>query len=43
MARRDKIKERLVSYLKQELQVLENVKAMEYAQLYGSLENRAKA
>ena len=31
MARRDKIKERLYNYLKQEMQVLENVKAMEYA------------
>lgn len=43
MARRDKIKERLWMFLKQELQVIENVKAMEYAQLHGNLESRGKA
>lgn len=43
MARRDKIKERLWMFLKQELQVIENVKAMEYAQLHGNLDSRGKA
>lgn len=43
MARRDMIKERLYIYLTQELQVIENVKAMEYTQLYGNLENRNRA
>jgi hypothetical protein len=31
MARRDQVKIRLYNFLTQELQVLENVKAMEYA------------
>ena len=43
MARRDQIKIRLYNYLTQELQVIENVKAMEYAQLHGNLVNRNQA
>lgn len=40
MARRDQIKVRLSKYLAQELQVIENVKAMEYSQLHGHNVNR---
>lgn len=43
MARRDQIKVRLYNYLAQELQVIENVKAMEYSQLHGSNVNRVQA
>lgn len=43
MARRDQIKIRLYNYLLQELQVIENVKAMEYSHLHGNLVNRQKA
>ena len=41
MARRDQMKVRLLKYLTQELQVLENVKAMEFTQLHGNQSNRA--
>jgi hypothetical protein len=41
MARRDQMKVRLLKYLTQELQVLENVKAMEFTQLHGNQTNRA--
>ena len=43
MARRDQIKVRLYNYLAQELQVIENVKAMEYSQLQGNNVNRIQA
>ena len=43
MARRDQIKVRLYSFLAQELQVMENVKAMEYIQLHGNISTRQEA
>mmetsp|Transcript_14062 Transcript_14062/g.21913 ORF Transcript_14062/g.21913 Transcript_14062/m.21913 type:complete len:343 (+) Transcript_14062:1579-2607(+) len=43
MARRDQIKIRLYTYLAQELQVLENVKAMEFSQLYGNNGSRSQS
>ena len=43
MARRDQIKVRLYQYLAQELQILENVKAMEFSQLYGRTDTRQKS
>ena len=43
MARRDQIKIRLYRFLEHELQVMENVKAMEFAQLHGHNVSRLQA